>query len=529
VSLASALLAPVAIGAPHIEYYQLSPMLVVFGVAVAGVLVEAFAPRPARRPVHLVLTLGGLVVAFILTVLVAGSTSLFGGNSPGHISAEGAVAVDRPTLFIQGTILVLAFVSVLLIAESSHDVSPFAAQAAAVPGSAEEREGLLAGITHTEVYPLTLFAVGGMMLFPASNDLLTMFVALEVLSLPLYVLCGLARRRRLLSQEASMKYFLLGAFSSAFFLFGIAMLYGYSGSVRLSDIAAAAASDTGSQTLLLAGMALVGVGLLFKIGAVPFQSWKPDVYQGAPTPVTALMASCTVVSAFGALLRVFYVAFGHLTWDWRPAMWVVAILTMVVGAIIAITQTDVKRLLAYSSIAHAGFILTGVIAATTAGLSSSLFYLAVYGFTTIGAFAVVTLVRDPAGEAAHLSRWAGLGKTSPLVAGVFAFFLLAFAGIPLTSGFTGKFAVFQAAVAGGAVALVIVGVLSSAIAAFFYVRIIVLMFFSDPAPDAPSVVTPSLFTSTAVAVGAAATLVFGIVPQPLLNLASHAAGQLFVR
>jgi NADH:ubiquinone oxidoreductase subunit 2 (subunit N) len=202
---------------------------------------------------------------------------------------------------------------------------------------------------------------------------------------------------------------------------------------------------------------------------------------------------------------------------------------MVVGAIIAITQTDVKRLLAYSSIAHAGFILTGVIAASTAGLSSSLFYLAVYGFTTIGAFAVVTLVRDPAGEAAHLSRWAGLGKTSPLVAGVFAFFLLAFAGIPLTSGFTGKFAVFQAAVAGGAVALVIVGVLSSAIAAFFYVRIIVLMFFSDPAPDAPSVVTPSLFTSTAVAVGAAATLVFGIVPQPLLNLATHAAGHLFVR
>jgi len=529
VSLASAVLAPGTIGAPHIEYYQLSPMLVVFGVAVAGVLVEALAPRPYRRPLHLVLTLGGLVVAFILTVLVAGSTSLFGGNAPGHISAEGAVAVDRPTLFIQGTILVLAFVSVLLIAESSHDVSPFAAQAAAVPGSAEEREGLLAGITHTEVYPLTLFAVGGMMLFPASNDLLTMFVALEVLSLPLYVLCGLARRRRLLSQEASVKYFLLGAFSSAFFLFGIAMLYGYSGSVRLSDIAAAAASDTGSQTLLLAGMALVGVGLLFKIGAVPFQSWKPDVYQGAPTPVTALMASCTVVSAFGALLRVFYVAFGHLTWDWRPAMWVVAILTMVVGAIIAITQTDVKRLLAYSSIAHAGFILTGVIAASTAGLSSSLFYLAVYGFTTIGAFAVVTLVRDPAGEAAHLSRWAGLGKTSPLVAGVFAFFLLAFAGIPLTSGFTGKFAVFQAAVAGGAVALVIVGVLSSAIAAFFYVRIIVLMFFSDPAPDAPAVVTPSLFTSAAVAVGAAATLVFGIVPQPLLNLASHAAGQLFVR
>jgi NADH-quinone oxidoreductase subunit N len=518
-----------AIHAPSIEYSQLSPMLIVFGAAVAGVLVEAFAPRAARRGVHLLLTLGGLAAAFALTIVVAASKSLFGNHSPGHLAAMGAVAVDRPTLFIQGTILVLAFVSVLLIAESSHEVSSFVAQAAAVPGSAEEREGLEAGISHTEVYPLTLFAVGGMLLFPAANDLLTMFVALEVLSLPLYLLCGLARRRRLLSQEAAMKYFLLGSFSSALFLFGIALLYGFAGSVRLSAIAAAASSNTSSTTLLLAGLALLGVGLLFKIGAVPFQSWKPDVYQGAPTPVTALMASCTVVSAFGALLRVFYVAFGQLTWDWRPALWTVAILTMVVGAIIAITQTDVKRLLAYSSIAHAGFILTGVIAATTAGLSSSMFYLATYGITTIGAFAVVTLVRDTGGEAAHLSRWAGLGKRSPLVAGVFAFFLLAFAGIPLTSGFTGKFAVFQAAVAGGAIPLVIVGVLASAIAAFFYARIIVLMFFSDPAPDAPSVVIPSPFTSVAVALGVVGTLVFGVVPQPLLGLATHAAKQLFVR
>jgi len=226
---------------------------------------------------------------------------------------------------------------------------------------------------------------------------------------------------------------------------------------------------------------------------------------------------------------VFYVAFGQLTWDWRPAMWVVAILTMVVGAIIAITQTDVKRLLAYSSIAHAGFILTGVVAASALGLSSSLFYLAVYGLTTIGAFAVVTLVRDQTGEAAHLRRWAGLGRRSPLIAGTFAFFLLAFAGMPLTSGFTGKFAVFQAAIAGGALPLVIVGVLSSAVAAFFYVRVIVLMFFSDPTPDGPSVVAPGLFTGTAVAIGAVTTLVFGVIPGPLLNLANHAASHLFIR
>src|ERR1700678_4163132 len=384
-------LAASTITPPSIEYSQLAPMLVVFGAALAGVLIEAFAPRPLRRPMHLVVTLGALAAAFVWTIVIASDKKIFGGGTVGHVAAMGAVAVDRPTLFIQGTILVLAFVSVLLIADTS--TSPFAAQAAAPPGSPEEREVLAAGFMHTEIFPLVLFAIGGMLLFPASNDLLTMFVALEVMSLPLYLLCGLARRRRLLSHEAAMKYFLLGAFSSAFFLFGIAMLYGYSGSVSLAAIASAATSGTGDDTLLYAGIALLGIGLLFKIGAVPFQSWKPDVYQGAPTPVTALMASCTLVAAFGAVLRVFYVAFGQLTWDWRPALWVVAILTMVVGAIVAITQTDVKRLLAYSSIAQAGYVLTGVVAASTAGLSSSMFYLAAYGFASIGAFAVVTLIR----------------------------------------------------------------------------------------------------------------------------------------
>ena len=515
-----------AISPPIIEYSQLAPMLVVFAAAVAGVLVEAFVPRPFRRTVQMVLALGALVAAFILTIVVASSKTIFADGSPGHIAAMGAVAVDRPTLFIQGTILVLAFVSVLLIGDTSN--SPFVAQAAATPGSPEEREGLVAGIFHTEIFPLTLFAVGGMLLFPAANDLLTMFVALEVLSLPLYLLCGLARRRRLLSHEAAMKYFLLGAFSSAFFLFGVAMLYGFSGSVTLSAIASEAASNTANSTLLYAGIALLGLGLLFKIGAVPFHSWKPDVYQGAPTPVTALMASCTVVSAFGALLRVFFVAFGNLTWDWRPALWVIAVLTMMVGAVIAITQTDVKRLLAYSSIAHAGFILTAVIATSAAALSGALFYLASYGLTTIGAFAVITLVRDPGGEAGHLSRWAGLGRRSPLVAGIFALFLLAFAGIPLTSGFIGKFAVFQPAIAAGETPLVIVGVLASSIAAFFYVRVIVLMFFSDPIPDGPEVMVPSVFTGTAVGIGVVATIVLGIVPEPVLSLASHAANNLFV-
>ena len=224
-------LAVATITPPHIEYGQLSPLLLVFGLGVVGVLIEAFVPRDLRRPAHLIITLGGLAVAFVLTIVVAATSSLFAHGGHGNVAAMGAVGVDGPTLFVWGTILVLAFVSVLLIADSSRDDQTFVAQAATTPGSAEERAAQLAGVAHTEIYPLTLFAVAGMLLFPASNDLLTMFVALEVLSLPLYLLCGLARRRRLLSQEASMKYFLLGAFSSAFFLFGVAMLYGYSGSV----------------------------------------------------------------------------------------------------------------------------------------------------------------------------------------------------------------------------------------------------------------------------------------------------------
>jgi NADH-quinone oxidoreductase subunit N len=513
-----------SIEAPTIEYALLAPMLVVFGAAIIGVLVEAFAPRYLRSAIHQPLTLLSLGGAFALTIWQATK------GIPTKSAAMGAVAVDGPALFIWGTILVLAIVSVLLINDEDH----FVAAAAAVPGSVEEERALAEGAGHTEVYPLVLFAVGGMLLFPAANDLLVMFVALEVMSLPLYLLCGLARRRRLLSQEAAVKYFLLGAFSSAFFLYGTALLYGFAGSIDLAKISSALGTVGGQDTLLYIGTAMLGVGLFFKIGAAPFQAWKPDVYQGSPTPITALMASGTLVAAFGALLRVFWVALGGLDWDWRPILWGVAILTMVVGAILAITQTDIKRMLAYSSIAHAGFLLIGVIATGAAeqnssALSAILFYLVAYGFTTVGAFAIVTMVRDAGGEAWHLSRWAGLGKRSPLLAGIFAFFLLAFAGIPLTSGFFGKYAVFQAAVSGGALPLVVVGVISSAVAAFFYVRVIVLMFFSDPAADGPSVVVPSRGTAAVVAVAALATVVLGVYPQPVLDLAHTAAQSLFVR
>ncbi|MFI5099273.1 MAG: NADH-quinone oxidoreductase subunit NuoN [Actinomycetes bacterium] len=508
------------IPAPQLEYAALAPMLVVFGAACLGVLVEAFVDRPNRFSLQLAITVAGLAGALVAVFAYAAK-----GLAGHKILAQGAVTVDGPALFIQATVLVLALGGVMMMAE--HRLDPigdgFAPTASAIPGGADERDATTAGWRQTEVYPLTLFAVGGMLLFPAANDLLTMFVALEVLSLPLYIMCGLARRRRLISQEAALKYFLLGSFSSAFFLFGVAFLYGYSGSLRLSDIATATGATLGLEPLLLVGIALVAVGLLFKVSAVPFHSWTPDVYQGAPTPVTGFMAACTKVAAFGALMRVFYVALGGVRWDWRPMMWIVCIATMVVGSLLAVTQTDVKRLLAYSSIAHAGFILVGVLAIGRAGISATLFYLVTYGFTTIGAFAVVTLVRDAGGEATHLSRWAGLGRRSPVVASVFALFLLALAGIPLTSGFTGKFAVFSAAAGAGATPLVIVGVLASAVAAFFYIRIIVLMFFSEPAADGPTVAIPSVFTTAAVAMGAAVTVVLGIAPQPLLDLADRAS------
>jgi NADH-quinone oxidoreductase subunit N len=278
-------------------------------------------------------------------------------------------------------------------------------------------------------------------------------------------------------------------------------------------------------------MAMVSFGLLFKVGAAPFHAWTPDVYQGAPTAVTAFMAAGTKVAAFGALLRLFYVGFGADRWTWQPMLWVVAILTMVVGAVLAIAQTDVKRMLAYSSIAHTGFLLTGVLGVQSAAdlaegqltsLQAVLFYLVTYGFATMGAFAVVTLVRDSGGEQTHLSRWAGLGKESPLVAGTFAFFLLAMAGIPLTSGFVGKWAVFEAALSAGAYPVVVVAILSSVVAAFFYVRVIRLMYFAEPTGDGPSVSNPSILTASTIAIGAAATLVLGVVPGPVLDLAGRA-------
>jgi NADH-quinone oxidoreductase subunit N len=549
---------------PVVGYAELWPMLVVFGVAVAGVLLEAFLAREHRFRAQLALAMLGLVVALGGSIFVATELAELRGSDSddvvarGTITAGGTLVIDGPTVALWILTLVFAIGGLLLFAERRLEggLSAFAGQAAALPGTEAEREASTKGLDHTEVYPLAMFAIGGMLLFPAANDLLTMFVALEVLSLPLYLLCGLARRRRLLSQEAALKYFLLGAFSSGFFLYGVALIYGFAGTMSLGGINEAVRSDSSNQALLLIGMGMLAVGLLFKVGAVPFQSWTPDVYQGAPTAVTGFMAACTKVAAFGALLRLFYVAFGADRWSWQPMMWVVAILTMLVGSIVACTQTDVKRLLAYSSIAHTGFLLTGVLgvqAATSLGdneitsLQAVLFYLATYGPATIGAFAIVTVVRDAGGEATSFEKWTGLGKRAPLVAGVFGFFLLSMAGIPLTAGFMGKWAVFTVALSAGAWPVVLVAILSSVISVFFYVRLILLLFFRGEMPEEKemaaadegggvatatrtelaTVTKPSLATTGVIAVTAALTLLLGVMPGPVLDLLAD-AGQ-FIR
>ncbi|MGI8868511.1 MAG: NADH-quinone oxidoreductase subunit NuoN [Mycobacteriales bacterium] len=505
-----------SISAPSISYSGLAPVLIILGVALAGVLVEASLPKAVRFAAQVGLALAGCVAALIVVIVLAGRA--------GEVTAAGAIAVDGPALFCQGTLAILGIFSVLLLAERRLDAAGGAivAQAALTVGSSNDRMQRTSHDVQTEAFPLFAFALGGMMLFPASNNLLVMFIALEVLSLPLYLLAGLARHRRLLSQEAAVKYFLLGAFASAFFVYGLAMLYGYAGTVSLAGIRQSASVSDKGDLLLLLGFALLVVGMLFKGNVAPFHSWTPDVYQGSPSPVTAFMSAATKVAAFGALLRVFYVAFADSRWDWRPIMWAVAITSMLVGAVFGLTQTDIKRILAYSSIAHAGFLLVGVISLNVRGISGTLFYLLTYGIASLGAFAVVSLVRDDDGEATHLSQWAGLAKRSPMVAAVMTVFLLSMAGIPLTAGFIGKFVIFQAGVDGGLGTLVVIALVSSAIAAFSYLRIVVLMYFSDPPEGGPAVSVPSICTQAVVALTAAATIFLGIIPQPILDVAHRA-------
>lgn len=513
--------------APTLEWLQLSPLLVLLGGACLGVVVEAFVPRSQRYVVQVFLAAISVVAALGLTI------NLWVAGGAPVVAAMGSVAVDGPALAFWTLLLIFGLGGVALFAERAvgGGASAFASSAATVPGSPMEREADRLGREHTEVFPLLMFSLFGMLLFASSNDLLALFIGLEILSLPLYLLSSMARRRRLLSQEAGLKYFLMGAFASGFLLFGVALLYGYSGGFKLSQIADTITAGTASNGLLLAGLLLVAVGILFKIGAVPFHSWTPDVYVGAPTPVTGFMAIATKTAAVGALLRVFYVGLGGARWDWQPVFAVIAVATMLVGSVVALMQTDIKRLLAYSSIAHAGFILVGVVGvvAPEGGISLSsvgaiLFYLLAYGVATLGAFAIVTMVRRAGAEANDIDGWRGLGRTHPVIAAIMTLFLLSFAGIPLTAGFVGKLVVFASAVAGGYAWLVVVAIIMSVVAAVLYFKVIVAMYFSDPAEgDDVTVASPSLWSWAVIAVATVATIVLGVVPGAVLDVLNAAA------
>jgi NADH-quinone oxidoreductase subunit N len=318
-----------------------------------------------------------------------------------------------------------------------------------------------------------------------------------------------------------MKYFLLGAFSSAFFLYGVALAYGATGQTNLARIANSLSGELGPTALALGAAGLLATGFAFKVAAVPFHMWTPDAYQGAPTCVTAFMSAATKVAAFGALLRVFMVAFSPLQWDWTPFVWVLAAVTMVVGSILAIAQTDIKRMLAYSSIAHAGFILVGVTAASQQGIQSAMFYLVAYATMILGAFGVVMLVSQRGERNVSLGSYAGLARRSPLLAGVLALLLLSLAGLPPAAGFIAKVTVFAAAIRAGHWPLVLIAVISSVIAAFFYIRVIVLMYMQEPEDATP--IEPGAVGRFVVAVTAALTLLFGFFPGPVLRLLESAS------
>ena len=466
------------IHAPAIAWRAIGPTLALSGGAVLTLMAGAVYRR-VHRGVLAGLTLATIGAASYLTFILAGKKI---------VGLQGMVAVDGVSTF---TTMILLFTATIVTLMSYYYLS--------------ERH-----IHRFEYYPLVLLATAGMVLLASANDLILVFISLEVLSLALYVLVGLARRDAG-AQEASLKYFLLGAFSSAILLYGVALAFGATGTTNIAKIAGLSGAPSTNSRLMFAAAALLAVGFAFKIAVVPFHSWTPDVYQGAPTSVTGFMAAGTKAAGFAVLLRVFLVALGPLQWDWRPALWVIAILTMVIGSLLAIVQSDVKRLLAYSSIAHAGFVLVGVIAATANGIAGSLFYLLVYAAMTLGAFAVVTLSAPKGKERLEMASWVGVGQRHPVFAGAMTLFLLSLAGIPPTAGFMAKFFVFQAAVQAGETSLVIAGVLASVIAAFFYLRLIVLMWLQEPSGELGVLgLTPT--GSLVVAITAAATLFLGVYP-----------------
>jgi NADH-quinone oxidoreductase subunit N len=476
--------------APAIAWRAVGPVLTLIGGAIITLTAGAINRR-VRRDVLAAISLASIAASGYLTYFLA--------RHRHFVALQGMVAVDGVTLF---TTMILLFTATLVVLMSYQYLS--------------DRR-----IHRFEYYPLLLLATAGMILLASANDLILIFISLEVLSLALYIMVGFARRDAG-AQEGSLKYFLLGAFSSAILLYGLALAFGATGSTNLARISVLAGAPQTDARLMLAATALLGVGFAFKVAAVPFHMWTPDAYQGAPTSVTGFMAAGTKAAAFAAFLRVFLVALGTLRWDWRPALWFIAIVTMVVGSLVAIVQSDVKRMLAYSSIAHAGFILVGLVAANRNGIAGALFYLLVYSIMVLGAFGAVTVSAPRGAERLDFSSWVGLGQRHPAFAGAMTLFLLALAGIPPTAGFMGKFFVFQAAIQAGETGLVVAGVLTTVIAAFFYLRLIVVMWLQEPSGDVPGLgLSPA--ASVGLAMTAAATVALGIYPQGLIHLARTAA------
>jgi NADH-quinone oxidoreductase subunit N len=470
------------------------PALVVGTFAVVVLMVDLFSPP--GQPANLgVITLIGIGLAFWAEVRLWGSSAeLFGGM----------IIVDAASLLFQSIFLVVGFITVLL----------------------SIRYAAMEQLELGEYYALLLFALLGAMLMASGGDLLIVFLGLEILSLAQYILAGM-RHQVLRSTEAAMKYFLLGAFATGFLLYGISLLYGATGTTNLAGIVTAMREGgLATQPLMTVGMGLLVVGFGFKIAAVPFHMWTPDVYEGAPTPVTAFMSTGVKAAAFAALVRVFITALGDLQMSWAPIFWWMAVLTMTVGNLVAIVQQNIKRMLAYSSIAHAGYLLIALVAGSPAGLTGLLYYLLAYSFMNLGAFAVVVALEQREDRYLHLDDYSGLGFRYPLLGLAMALFMFSLSGLPPTAGFMAKFYVFSAAVEQGYIVLTVIGVVNSLISLYYYLRPIVFMYMEEAKADAPGMqLDPFILAALVLTMLGAVQL--GLFPSQWLSLAQAAAQGLF--
>ena len=478
-----------------VDLRPLAPAVIIAATGLVVLLAQAFTPRGKRAP-SAPLSVAGVLAALIAVAIIAG------GRGRGVVLA-GTVAADDFALFFQALILGIALLAVLF--------SPSYLRAT--------------GIDRGEYYALLLFSVVGMLGLVSCLELVSIFVALEIMSVAVYALAGL-HRDRAESREASMKYFITGAFSSAFFLYGVALLYGISGSTWLMRIAPALHPSSESAALGVLGVALLLVGFGFKVASAPFHMWVPDVYEGAPTTVTALMSAGVKAAAFGAFLRVFLVPLAAVSAQWRPAVAVLAVVSMVLGNLGALAQSNLKRMLAYSSIAHAGYLLTAVVAAPGVAAEAVLFYLVAYAAVNLGGFgALAALANSEGREPLSLDDLAGLAERRPVLAAVLTVFLISLTGVPVSAGFVGKFYLFNAAVSAGYAGLAVVGVLMSVVSAYYYLRVVVVMYMREPiAADTWAPVTGA--ARLALALSAAVVLGLGVYPGPVLGWARLAAQSL---